>query len=159
MAEEYEKTSPAEGQRASVLSSLPKTLEEEQRALADLARAQEPLSGKRFQLHAANALYLAQEAYERKAAHTGGVDSKLPKVSHDKAVRSLMNSEYFRRFCENQKSAEGMAKLFEGKPGAMNALRQFGAAIRQVERERSVQQSGASQPEYQNTAEGPVRGM
>ena len=146
MPDEYEDRANAEEQRSSAISALPKTLAEQQRALADMARAQEPLDGKRFRLHTANALYLAQEAFEHKAARSGGLENKLPKMSRGRAERSLMASEYFRRFCSNQKSAAGMAKLFEGELGAMNALRQFGAAIRQVEKERSARAEPPSEP-------------
>ena len=138
----------AEEQKLPGISSLPKTLEAERRELAEMARAKEPLNAPRFQLHAANALYLAQEEIERRTNPSNGIENKLPKMSRSKAVRSLMDSEYFDRFCKNQKDAEGMARLFEGEMGAMNAMRQFGAAIRQVEREKNLRQS-APQPARQ----------
>ena len=80
-------------------------------------------------------------------------------MSRARAVRSLMSSEYFDRFCENQKSSAGMAKLFAGADGAENALRHFGAAIRQVEYEKSAQKSTLP-PELQAGMEGPaINGM
>ena len=131
----------AEEQRLPRVANLPKTLDAQQRVLAEMALGNEPLNGQRFQLHTANALYLAQEELERRMSPAGGIENKLPKMSRSKAVRSLMDSEYFDRFCANQKDAEGVARLFEGDMGAMNAMRQFGAAIRQVEREKNLRQS------------------
>ena len=148
----------AEEPRLPGISSLPKTLDAEQRELAEMARADEPLHSQRFRLHTANALYLAQEEIERRMSPAGGIENKLPKMSRSKAVKSLMDSEYFGRFCENQKDAEGMVRLFEGELGAMNAMRQFGAAIRQVEREKNLRQS-APQPERQMGGALPERSM
>ena len=148
----------AEEQKLPRVANLPKTLDAQQRVLAEMARANEPLNGQRFQLHTANALYLAQEELERRMSPAGGIENKLPKMSRSKAVRSLMDSEYFDRFCANQKDAEGMACLFEGDLGAMNAMRQFGAAIRQVEREKNLRQS-APEPARQVGGAAPEHGM
>ena len=148
----------AEEQRLPRVANLPRTLDAQQRELAAMARANEPLSGQRFQLHTANALYLAQEELERRMSPAGGIENKLPKMSRSKAVRSLMDSEYFGRFCANQKDAEGMARLFEGEMGAMNAMRQFGAAIRQVEREKNLRQS-APEPARQIGGALPEQSM
>ena len=145
-------------QRTLSVAGLPKTLDAEKLALADMARAKEPLYGQRFQLHTANALYLAQEELERRMSPAGGIENKLPKMSRSRAVRSLMDSEYFDRFCDNQKDAEGMARLFEGELGAMNAMRQFGAAIRQVEREKNQRQS-APEPTMQVGGALPKQSM
>lgn len=148
----------AEEQKTAGISALPKTLDAEKQALAEMARAGEPMKGRRFQLHAANALYLAQEELERRTPLSGGLESRLPKMSRAKAVNSLMESEYFSRFCENQKNAEGMARLFEGERGATEAMRQFGAAIRQVEREKTLRQS-APAPERQSAGPLPEQSM
>ena len=139
------------------ISALPKTLEAEKRELARLAGGEEPFDGRRFQLHAANALYLAQDELERKTNSTGGIENRLPKMSRTRAIRSLMGSEYFDRFCENQRDAEGMARLFQGEQGAINAVRQFGAAIRQVEREKTARQT-SPHPAPTRQAEGPLPG-
>ena len=144
------------GAGEEMISALPRNLDTEKRELARLAEAEEPMEGRRFQLHAANALYLAQEELERKTNPSGGIENRLPKMSRARAIRSLIGSEYFDRFCENQRNAEGMACLFQGELGAMNAVRQFGAAIRQVERERTTRQA-APQPVPQ--AKGPVPGQ
>ena len=151
-------TKAAEEPTLPAISALPRTLAAEKQALAEMARAKEAPGGQVFRLHAANALYLAQEELERRMSPAGGIENKLPKMSRAKAVRSLMESDYFARFCENQKDAEGMARLFEGEHGAMNAMRQFGTAIRQVEREKNLRQS-APQPARQVGGAIPEQSM
>ena len=130
----------AEEQTLPGISGLPETLDAEQLKLAELAREKTPLDEEHFQLHVANALYLAQEELERRMGPTGGIESKLPKMSRSKAIMSLMKSECFSRFCENQGDAEGISWLFEGQDGVIKAIRQFGAAIRQVAKEKIARQ-------------------
>ncbi len=141
------------GQPANGVSELPKTLGEAKAELSRLAYTKAPIGEPEFLFHAANAMYLAQEEFERRQGRVGHVEHRLPRPAREKAVESLVASECFRRFCENQGSAEAMAKLFEGEVGARRALQQFGAAIRQHERDKSAKGAAEQAPEQQAAAQ------